>query len=488
MKLATPSSDLQYDLAVVGSSFASSFFLYEYLKHAPANARVVVLERGALWSHDRQISERSNSPFDTDSQYTAVGAHSKAWNFSIGFGGGSNCWWGNTPRLMPADFEMRSRFGQAEDWPFGYDALEPYYEEAEAIMSIAGPRDGSPYPKSGPYPSPPHLQTRPEELLRALDPTKFFEMPTARASTPLDSRAACCGNGVCHLCPMDAKFTILNGLAAPYADPRVTVALGAEVDSVIVEGGAATGVAFRRGAQELSVRADFVALGANAIFNPAILLKSGLKHPLIGKRIHEQIGLRGEVLMDGVPSFQGSTSVTGLAYHLYDDEARRRDLAACLIETWNVGLYRADPGKLTHVLPIRMVFDDLPRDENRVIAAPGETGAPRVHFDGHSDYALRALARAQEDAEKVFSGLPIEGVRMRRAPEPTEAHIMGTAPMGKTAEDSVVDHSCLLHEHRNVAVLGGSAFPTGSPANPSLTIAALSLRAGHAIFSGGATG
>ena len=37
-----------YDLIVVGSSFASAFFLREYLSHAPADARVLVLERGRV--------------------------------------------------------------------------------------------------------------------------------------------------------------------------------------------------------------------------------------------------------------------------------------------------------------------------------------------------------------------------------------------------------------------------------------------------------
>jgi choline dehydrogenase-like flavoprotein len=60
-------------------------------------------------------------------------------------------------------------------------------------------------------------------------------------------------------------------------------------------------------------------------------------------------------------------------------------------------------------------------------------------------------------------------------------HIMGTTRMGNNATDSVVDKNCRAHNHQNLFVLGSSVFPTSSTANPTSTIAALSLRAAEAI-------
>ena len=67
--------------------------------------------------------------------------------------------------------------------------------------------------------------------------------------------------------------------------------------------------------------------------------------------------------------------------------------------------------------------------------------------------------------------------------EPTESHVLGTVRMGNDPAASVVDRHLVHHRVRNLLVLGGSAFPTGSPANPTLTIAALSSWAAEALLS-----
>jgi choline dehydrogenase-like flavoprotein len=49
--------------------------------------------------------------------------------------------------------------------------------------------------------------------------------------------------------------------------------------------------------------------------------------------------------------------------------------------------------------------------------------------------------------------------------------------MGNDPKTSVVDKDLRLHGHRNCFVLGSGVFPSVGTANPTLTIAALSLRA-----------
>jgi choline dehydrogenase-like flavoprotein len=84
----------------------------------------------------------------------------------------------------------------------------------------------------------------------------------------------------------------------------------------------------------------------------------------------------------------------------------------------------------------------------------------------------------------VLGALPIERYRIVQPDAPSsECHNLGTTPMGNDPASSVVDRDLIHHRVRNLVVLGGSVFPTISPANPTLTICALSLRAADNLLS-----
>jgi choline dehydrogenase-like flavoprotein len=53
--------------------------------------------------------------------------------------------------------------------------------------------------------------------------------------------------------------------------------------------------------------------------------------------------------------------------------------------------------------------------------------------------------------------------------------------MGRDPQSSVVDADLRSHDHANLFLLGSGVFPTSAASNPTLTIAALSLRAVAAI-------
>jgi choline dehydrogenase-like flavoprotein len=60
-------------------------------------------------------------------------------------------------------------------------------------------------------------------------------------------------------------------------------------------------------------------------------------------------------------------------------------------------------------------------------------------------------------------------------------HIMGTCRMGSKKDNSVVNSDQQSWDHDNLYLVGSSTFPTGATANPTLTIAALALRAAEHI-------
>lgn len=467
-----------YDIVFIGSGFASSFFLRKRLQRASADARFLVLERGPLVQHPDQIADRRHSPVDMAATYRITapeGARTnKVWQFNIGFGGSSNCWWAGTPRMLPSDFEMQSRYGVGRDWPVTYADLAPYYAEVEQVMGIAG-SEATPFPDRPPYPLPGHRMTDPDKALQAAYPDQYFNQPTARASRPTETRNMCCGNGVCHLCPVDAKFTILNGMRDVYDDPRVTLMVDAPALAVDVEAGSATGVIYRRDGREERVSADAVVMGANAIFNPYLLLRSGLTEGPVGQRLHEQGSLRAHVFLDGMSGFSGSSSVTGQGYMLYDG-AHRREAGAALLEGWNVPRFRLDPGRWTERTEFYIIVEDLPRDSDTVSIDPEDETRPLVTYAGHTDYFFRGVERVKEKLADVLAPLPVERIEFTE-PSESEAHNQGTTVMGDDPETSVVDRNLVHHRVRNLHVLGNSVFPTGAPANPTLTNTALATRA-----------
>ena len=56
---------------------------------------------------------------------------------------------------------------------------------------------------------------------------------------------------------------------------------------------------------------------------------------------------------------------------------------------------------------------------------------------------------------------------------PATAHLLGGCPMGRDAEEGVVDLDCQIHNYPGLYVVDGSIVPANPGVNPSLTIAAL---------------
>ena len=267
-----------FDLVVVGTGFASSFFLHSYLQKTGSSGRILVLERGRYDSLDWQLKNRSSASINFGDLFVNRNKD-KGWYFSPGFGGGSKIWWGCTPRLIPDDFRLKSRYGIGKDWPISYDEIEKYYLAAEEIMSISGPDNSALFPRSGPYPQPPHLLSAPDRILQKAYPDRYFPQPTARARIGTANRGSCCAAGVCDICPADAKFTVLNELDYLYRDPRITLSLDSPVTNINTTGNSAVSVEYYKDGHPQKAAGDLFVLGAGSIFNPFILLKSGFDDP-----------------------------------------------------------------------------------------------------------------------------------------------------------------------------------------------------------------
>jgi choline dehydrogenase-like flavoprotein len=104
-------------------------------------------------------------------------------------------------------------------------------------------------------------------------------------------------------------------------------------------------------------------------------------------------------------------------------------------------------------------------------------GVPRPRIAYRlDDFTRTGLAAARRAHADIFDRLGAAGIT--HSPDAQGAgHIIGTARMGRDAKTSVVDRTLTCHDHPNMFILGSTVFPTSATGNPTLTIAALSLRA-----------
>jgi len=123
------------------------------------------------------------------------------------------------------------------------------------------------------------------------------------------------------------------------------------------------------------------------------------------------------------------------------------------------------------------------------------TGIPRPRISYRlSDYTLEGYADTVQTANEMFAIMNIRNETIVSKDEPGyfeykglscqyrgAGHVIGTYRMGDAQADSVVNKDQRCWDHPNMYLLGSGVFPTTGTANPTLTLAALSLRTADII-------
>jgi len=97
--------------------------------------------------------------------------------------------------------------------------------------------------------------------------------------------------------------------------------------------------------------------------------------------------------------------------------------------------------------------------------------------DEEPGYEIGAQVKGSHELTREFAKR-INGVALGSIGEnllglPTTAHILGGAPMGKNADEGVVDENFAVHNYEGMYIIDGSIMPANPGVNPSLTITAL---------------
>jgi choline dehydrogenase-like flavoprotein len=305
-------------------------------------------------------------------------------------------WLGIALRMLPEDFSTGTRYGQGRDWPIGYHDLEPYYEQAELAIGVAGDaagqaaygvpmRDGYCYPMHRIPPSyvDQQLEARLGNDVLDIDGYEYdlrlTTTPQGRNSTPnLDYDSGhgyrpvgavgspdvhtigqrCVGNSSCvPICPVQAKYNPLKTQALWRRD-RVTMLTKAVATRVLTgPDGRAFGVEYLRYDDPRSTanvpgRADapLIVLTAHAIENAKLLLASGITaRGMVGQHLMDHpVILSWGLAPSPVGAFRGPGSTSG--FEAFRKGPQRTDRAAFRVEISNWGWNWAVGSPTTDVL------------------------------------------------------------------------------------------------------------------------------------------
>src|SRR5688572_807658 len=97
--------------------------------------------------------------------------------------------------------------------------------------------------------------------------------------------------------------------------------------------------------------------------------------------------------------------------------------------------------------------------------------------DEEPGYEINSQVKGSHEVTREFAKR-VNGVALGSLGEnllnlPTTAHILGGAPMGQNAEESVIDENFQIHNYEGLYIIDGSVMPANPGVNPSLTITAL---------------
>lgn len=131
--------------------------------------------------------------------------------------------------------------------------------------------------------------------------------------------------------------------------------------------------------------------------------------------------------------------------------------------------------------------EQQPNPESRVRLCDGRDclGMRQLHVDWRQTAldvhtVTASLSAIAEELERSGCGeLVVQPGAIEDALErdgPVGGHDIGTARMGTSRRNGVVDPDCRVHDLRNLFIAGSAVFPTSGQANPTLTIVALALR------------
>jgi choline dehydrogenase-like flavoprotein len=404
-------------------------------------------------------------------------------------------------RPSPLDFHPGKHYGnrlpKAEwDWPVGYEAMEPFYTEAEELYGVAGPSEADFGPLGKPRQGFPHRPIPVKPINQ-----RIMAANRARGLKPFSLPLAI-DFGRCLECNVCPGYVCVNGARRAASDLMeraareglpLEVLTGVEAERFDCDGrGRIAGVCARElatGRPRVFVGRTY-ALAAGAVHSPAILLRSQIGGPLVGRHYMMHLSPLAAGFF-AKPTGGERTFIKQIGFADFYFGTRSCSHKLGLVQSLPV----PGPGMLakattkhlprrvaqflrSRMIPLAGIVEDLPNPENRV--SLGSDGQARLRHR-FSDYDVgrgkllgRLMGRILKNAGALFSSIK------SLASDEHVGHQCGTLRFGTSPDHAVVDAECRMFGQPNLFVVDGSVLPTSLGVGPALTIMANALRVARA--------
>lgn len=461
-----------------------------------------IFRRAGRWTEEVDLidgsSARSTTPF-----------------LGCGTGGSSSIYGLALERFQPSDFtpgrfyKSQHEANVPETWPISYQELEPYYMEAECLFGLTGepdPLDENASPRS--LRRPPPLQPAHQEVFKSLRDLGVhpYRLPVACDYTKDSDRV----QGFLLPTKRDASTVFLQPALSNFGAALLD---DCEVARLDVDKSQIKEIHGMRSGNPFVVRCKHVIMAAGALATPRILLQSanrqnprGLSnrsdqvgrnlmrhyidlyvlntHASFDSNCSKELGLN-DFYVDALGKWGTVQSfgvlpppeilVEGLAKELCEQGAWLRSQAVRLAG----GVLKYACRKALHNKPIlTSILEDLPYAENRVTLAFNSSMQASGRLKIHYSIDKYGKQRIIQMRQKLLSLLkPFKPILLKQAENHARlAHACGTCRFGLRPSDSVLNAQNRAHEIDNLYVVDASFLPTSAGTNPSLTLAANSLR------------
>ena len=456
---------------------------------AQKGAQVLVVEAGDFL---KPVELKDGDPVGRF-MYEVIGGPDGAMTY---VGGKTKFYGGALYRMRESDFTHTGADG-SPSWPIGYEALEPYYEQAERLYRIHGAAEGDPSEprRAAPFPHAP-LPHHPR-VQRMIDKLNRTGTPTAPIPRGLDygegGKCVLCATCDTYFCQREAKMDAeIAALRPAMATGNVQLLTNTECLKVETspDGKRVTGVVLRDADGVRTVGADAVLVAAGIPETAKLLRRSRTdQHPeglggnggALGKYLSgHSVGYVFALCSLGkLPPMHSKT----FAINAFHDGAPGWEGQLGVIQAvgqipfWEIA---SGPMKVIARIVGERAMTFFYSTEAHPTAESGFVwDGDEIRAKIEPSHDMAAFERLRSLAVERF-GKAGYHVLARKRP-PYLWHESGTARMGTDPKSSVVDPDCQAHGIKGLYVVDQSAPPTAGRVNTSLTIMALALRAGDHI-------